>query len=226
MQLQTITATELLQEIHKKHVKQRTIALVVMIVGILLTAFFFLVSVGFGIFFAVVTVLIPLALFLYLNSKAKNTEGLPIFKRYGTPDELAALLRDGGNKVIYQANNFLMTETFILNPNDLESLIPLSDLQLVYLFKNSTNGIPTDQGMTVHDIYNHQTRFQFRLGKKGREEITEIMRRMSVAAPWIVFGYSPQNVSAANKNKIQPGDPKPVRQRPEAYFSNGQNYGQ
>ncbi len=226
MQLQTITATELIQEIHKKHVKYRTISLVCLIVGILLTVFFFFASVGLGLFFAVVTVLVPLALFFYFNSKANHTEELPIFKRYGTPDELAAMLRDGGNKVIYQANNFLMTETFILNPNDLESLIPLSDLQLVYIFRNSTNGIPTDQGMTVHDIYNYQVRFQFRLGKKGREEIAEIMRRMSLAAPWIVFGYSPQNVRAAAQNKIRPGDPKPVRQRPDANYNNGQNYGQ
>ncbi|MBR6108029.1 MAG: hypothetical protein IKQ39_08485 [Oscillospiraceae bacterium] len=222
MQLQTITAEELLQEIHKKHVRQRTIAMIAMIVGILLTAFFFLVSVGFGIFFAVATVLIPLAIFCYLNSKAQNTEGLPIFKRYGTPDELASMLRSGGDKVIYQANNFLMTETFILNPHDLESLIPLTDIQLVYIFKNSTNGIPTDQGMKVHDIYNNQVQFQFKLGKKGREEIAEIMRRMSLAAPWIVFGYSPQNVGAAARNKIQLGDPKPVRQRPEDSSGNGQ----
>ncbi|MBQ8923091.1 MAG: hypothetical protein IJ060_13210 [Oscillospiraceae bacterium] len=215
MELQYMTAETLIGEIRKKHKKQRTISLIVLIFGVLVSAFFYMVALPAGIILTVITVIIPLILFLYFNSKLKNTEGIGMFRRYGTPDEMASLLRGGSGGVLHQSRSLLLTKQFLMNPNDLESIIPLSCVQLAYIHTSSYNGIPTSQTMKVHDIYNSTLEFSFKLGKKGRAEIVEILTAMNNAAPWIVVGYSPQNVRNAAQNKIKIGDPRPVRQLPE-----------
>ena len=229
MQLQTITASELVSEIRKKLSRQRTTALVVMLIGIAMIVFLCvtmelnLALVGSAIIGGFL-VLIPVIEILVNNSRIKKVDNgtAKVFQRYGTPEELSYLLRTSGDHVLYQSKNFLLTNTFIMNPNDLESIIPLSDIQLAYVYSNSTNFIPTEQGMKVHDIYNYQMQYQFKIGKRGKETIVGILNLMKQAAPWIICGYSPQNVGYAAGNRIKLGDPKPVRQRPEEHLNETQ----
>ncbi len=215
MELRYMTAEALVEELRKKHKKQRTIALIVMIFGILASAFFYMVAIPAGITLTVCFVVIPLIFFLHFHSKVKKPEELRLFKNYGTPDELASLLRIGSDGILHQSRSLLLTTQFLMNPNDLESVMPLSCVQLAYIHTSSYNGIPTSQTMKVHDIYNHTLEYSFKLGKKGRAEIEEILLGMVSAAPWIMIGYDPQKVRCAAQKKIKPGDPRPVRQTPE-----------
>ena len=215
MELRCITAEELIGEIRKKYKKHCIAALVILIFGILVSAFFYMVAIGAGILLTAFLVLIPLAYILYTRSKLKNIENIRVFRCYGTPDELASLIRNGSDGVLHQGKNLLLTKQFMMNPNDLESIIPLTCVQLAYIHTESYNGIPTSQTMKVHDIYNYTIEFSFKIGKKGREEIVGILTEIGNAAPWITLGYSPANVRAAAKNKIKPGDPRPIRQLPD-----------
>lgn len=215
MELRCITAEELIGEIRKKYKKHCIAALVILIFGILVSAFFYMVAIAAGILLTAFLVLIPLAYILYTRSKLKNIENIRVFRCYGSPDELASLIRNGSDGVLHQGKNLLLTKQFMMNPNDLESIIPLTCVQLAYIHTESYNGIPTSQTMKVHDIYNYTIEFSFKIGKKGREEIVGILTEMGNAAPWITLGYSPANVRAAAKNKIKPGDPRPIRQLPD-----------
>jgi len=219
MDLRTITGTEILTELHNKYDRFMKYALASLIVTSVFAAFMLYAWITGGLIFAAVLVAISLIVFLVFRKRASNVEDLALFKRYGSPEEIAAHLRQGSDRVIYQTNTFLMTDSFFMNPSNLETFIPFSDIQLAYLYKQSTNFIPTEQGLALHDIYNNQVRFSFHVGKKGRTEIEMIMVRLKMAAPWIALGYSTQNTRAAAANKIKIGDPKPVRQ----YSDNRQN---
>ncbi|MBR3269618.1 MAG: hypothetical protein IKI58_12960 [Oscillospiraceae bacterium] len=215
MDLRYISGEQLMEEIRKKARKRRILTAVILVIGIILTVLCFNVAVGAGIVTTCFLVLIPLAVFWHYCKKIKNVQNIPLFRLHGSPEELAALIRNSSDSVLYQSNTFLLTSKYIMNPNNLETIIPLTDLQLAYIHTSSYNGIPTQQSLKTHDIYNNQVDYNFKLGKKGKAEIVEILTAIQQNAPWVIVGYSPQNVSYAAKNKIKVGDPKPVRQMPQ-----------
>ncbi|MBR5371827.1 MAG: hypothetical protein IK130_06405 [Oscillospiraceae bacterium] len=127
----------------------------------------------------------------------KDPSRARVFRKYGTPDQIAETIAAGADNVLLGSGKALITESFIMKHNDFESFIPFTDVLLCYRKESSTNGIPTAVYFVVHDVYGDSFEYPFKMGKKHKEEMVDIMKHISELAPQAAFGYSGQNLNYA-----------------------------
>ena len=108
----------------------------------------------------------------------------------------------GAEDLLLDSNKALIAKNFIMKHNDFESYIPFTHVLLCYRKESSTNGIPTAVYFVVHDIYGDSFEYPFKMGKKHREEMVDIMKHISTLSPQAAFGYSQQNLQYA-KSHVQ-----------------------
>ena len=126
-----------------------------------------------------------------------------VFRKYGTPDQIAATIAAGADNVLLGSGKALITEKFIMKHNDFESYIPFTDVLLVYRKESSTNGIPTGVFFVVHDVYGDSFEYPFKMGKKHKDEMVDIMKHIHELSPQAAFGYTKPNLDYA-KTHIKP----------------------
>lgn len=132
---------------------------------------------------------------------ARDPERAKLFRKYGTPDDIAAQIAAGMGRCIVNTRKAYVTDTFIMHKSNIESFIPYSHAVLAYKKEHSTNGIKDGVFLTVHDVYGDSFDYPFPLSKKKAEEMDRTAAAIAAGAPMCRFGYTGENLSYAKSVK-------------------------
>ena len=129
-----------------------------------------------------------------------NVENCRVFRKYGTPEQIAQRISEGTLSTILDSKGSLCTETFIMKHSDFESFVPYEDILLLYRKEHRTNGILDSIFLVVHDRYGDKFEYPFKLGKKHAGEMDMVANAIGQHAPDCRFGYTQDNLSYAKQN--------------------------
>ena len=159
-----------------------------------------------GILVMVFGVLVMLCSIYFAGRSFKtlgNIENCRLFRKYGTPDEIAQRISEGSLNTILDSKGSLCTDTFIMKHSDFESFVPFSEILLLYRKEHRTNGILDSIFLVVHDRYGDKFEYPFKLGKKHAGDMNEVANAIIKSAPDCRVGYTTENLQYAKQNARQ-----------------------
>ncbi|MBR6420962.1 MAG: hypothetical protein IKS42_11560 [Oscillospiraceae bacterium] len=125
----------------------------------------------------------------------KNVENLRIFRKFGSPDELAARISEGCAASFYETSKTLVTESFIMKQGDFESYKPFEDIILIYKKEHRVNGIKDSESLVAYDKFGDSAEYPFKLGRKYAGKMEETANLIAKRAPECLIGYTDDNLS-------------------------------
>lgn len=202
-----LSGTDMISGIRKKNIGSLFLCLlgILLAVGILYFAgyqfresayFYGLMSLALGIGIVIAAIAGAISAFRTLG----NITNCRVFRKYGTPDELAGCISEGSTQTILDSKQALITESFIMKHGDFESFVPFSEILLLYRKEHRTNGILDSIFLVVHDRYGDKYEYPFKLGKKHAGEMDMVANVIAQQAPDCRFGYTPQNLQYVKQN--------------------------
>lgn len=156
----------------------------------------------FGIVIIVVFMYAAFSAIGKARKKLADAENCALFRKFGSPDRIAARIAEESAAPLLDSRGTIVCRSFIMKHGDFESYIPFDQTLLVYRQEHSTNGIKDAVFLVLHDAYCNSVSYQFKMGKKGKEQMQEIMKHISQQNAQCAFGYSQQNLSYARQNSV------------------------
>ncbi len=207
MRYTALSGAEIVKKIRSKNVGR----LLLYVLGLLLAVgiVFFGISqlLGGHYFFGIAGLVVgPIVLWMVaeLMSKAvatlKNVKECRLFRKYGSPDELAERIAEGSMQPLLESKQALITDSFIMKYGDFESFVPFSDVLLLYRKEHRTNGVLDGIYLVVHDSYGDSFDYPFKLGKKHTEDMNIAANEIAKSAPNCRFGYTKENLEYVKQN--------------------------
>ena len=119
----------------------------------------------------------------------KHPEQARVFRKYGTPEETAAFIREGSGDTFFNNGSMCMTGTYLLDCNTPESLLKLSDIRAAYPEKRGK-----DEYLVVHDRWGDMFRYPFSAGTKQVFRIGILIDKIKKAAPECRTSHRPEDL--------------------------------
>lgn len=108
----------------------------------------------------------------------RHPEGARVFRKYGTPEEAAALIRTGSRDIFFDNGTLCMTEDFLFDRSAPEHLLRLKDVLAAY---GELRG--KDEYLVVHDRWGDVFRYPFAVGQKQVFKIGILTDKIKKASP-------------------------------------------
>ncbi len=124
-----------------------------------------------------------------------------VFRKYGTPDEIADRINRGLESIILEQRNTVVTEDYILYRKHYETFVPLADVMLMYRKEHRTNGVLDSIALVVHDRYGESYEYPFLMGKKYAADMEYAVGEISKRAPDCIIGYNQANIAYVKEHK-------------------------
>lgn len=202
---QALSGQDVIKKVRNTHIKY----LIFCTLGVIL-AVVMLIAAGSmirngegGILVMVFGVLVMLCSIYFAGRSFKtlgNIENCRLFRKYGTPDEIAQRISEGSLNTILDSKGSLCTDTFIMKHSDFESYVPYEDILLLYRKEHRTNGVLDGIYLVVHDRYGDKFEYPFKMGKKHAGEMDTVANAIGQRAKDCRFGYTPDNLSYVKQN--------------------------
>lgn len=119
----------------------------------------------------------------------RHPEQARVFRKYGTPEKVAALLRQGSKAVFFDNGALCMTESYLLNRTAPEQLVLLTDVLAVY---SELRG--KEEYLVVHDRWGDVFRYPFAVGQKQVFRIGILADKIKKAAPACRTKHRPEDM--------------------------------
>lgn len=154
----------------------------------------------------IAVVVLSLLLYAAFSSIGKTrrvlaeTEHCALFRKFGSAERIAAKITEESAAPLLDSRGTIICESFIMKHGNFETYIPFDHALLVYRQEHSTNGIKDAVFLVVRDVYGDSVQYQFKMGKKGKELMQEMMAHISRKNEQCAIGYSQQNLSYASTN--------------------------
>lgn len=129
-----------------------------------------------------------------------DPENARVFRKYGSPDQLAAKISEGMGATLFDSSKAMLTDSFVMKHGDFESYVPYDQILLLYKKEHRTNGILDSIFLVVHDAYGDKFEYPFKLGKKHANEMEMAAEEIGKHAPQCAFGYTKENLAYAAQN--------------------------
>ena len=114
------------------------------------------------VFYAAITVIAK------VNRLLADTERCPLFRKFGTPEAIAARIASECSEPLLDSKGTLICNSFIMKHGNFESFIPFEQALHVYRREHRTNGIQDGVYLVVTDAFGDKQEYSFRFGKKGK----------------------------------------------------------
>lgn len=206
--LSSLTGADILSAVRKRHRRIRVWCIVGIIAACAaIVAGVIMMRKGEDMFFGILMLLFG-AIGIYVaftefskSGKAmKDAENCRVFRKFGSPESIAAKIAEECSTPVLDAKGVLVCDSFIVQRNNFETYVPFSEALLIYRVEHRTNGIKDGVSLAIHDSYGDKQQFPFQLGKRGQEQMQELMQRISEKNERCAFGYSQQNLAYARQN--------------------------
>lgn len=108
----------------------------------------------------------------------RHPEAARVFRKYGTPEETAALIRAGSHDIFFDNGTLCMTSEFLLDRSAPAHLLRLQDVLAAY---GELRG--KDEYLVVHDRWGDVFRYPFAVGQKQVFKIGILIDKIQKASP-------------------------------------------
>ena len=126
--------------------------------------------------------------------------GIPkarVFQKYGAPEKVAASIANGAKNIFFQNTKMVMTQDYVLMPENPETFLMLKDILLAYSF------VSRDQEyLYVKDRWGDAYRYPFSAGQKQVFRIAILLDKIEHSAPECRIGNTPENNAYAKQKAI------------------------
>ena len=119
----------------------------------------------------------------------KHPEQARIFRKYGAPEAVAAMLRDGSKDVFFDNGTMCMTGSFLIDKGNPESFLKLGDILAVYPELRSKG-----EYLVVHDRWGDMYRYPFAVGSKQVFRIGILIDKIKKASPGCRTAHRPEDL--------------------------------
>ncbi|HBI84877.1 MAG TPA: hypothetical protein DDX71_01110 [Ruminococcus sp.] len=123
-----------------------------------------------------------------------------VFRKYGTPDEIARTISEESGSSLLESGQTLLTPSFIMKHGDYESFMPSKDIVLMYRKEHRTNGVLDSVFLVCHDQYGDKFDYPFKLGKKHAGKMDFAVGEIVKHCPECRFGYTQENIRFVSQN--------------------------
>ncbi len=123
-----------------------------------------------------------------------------LFRKYGSPDDLAERILQGENESMMDHPQLMITERFLMKRKDFESFVLYECILLLYRKEHRTNGVLDGIYLVVHDCYGDSYEYPFRLSNKYAGDLEFAASEIAKRAPESRFGYTTENLKWVKEN--------------------------
>ena len=135
-----------------------------------------------------------------INKVLANVENCPLFRKYGTPESIASRISAECSEPLYDGKGTLICDSFIMKRGDFETYIPFEHALHVFRREHRTNGIQDGVYLCVTDVYGEKQQYSFKMGRKGKAQMQEIVDHIMQQAPDCAAGYSREALTYVKQN--------------------------
>lgn len=107
-----------------------------------------------------------------------HPERADVFQRYGTPERVAEMIRSGMTEIFFENRQMCMTERFLLEMDDPDSFLLLTDIRRAYPMKYGDK-----EYLMAEDANGKKYRYSFAVGQKQVFKITILLDKIRKASP-------------------------------------------
>ncbi len=134
-------------------------------------------------------------------SVVSDTDHCRFFRKFGSPEQIAAQMTDEAERILFQHKSIILTQSYIINTNDLETFLPYDQIRLLYRETHRTNGVADGTYLVLHDAFNDIHKYAFPIGKKKAAIQNEAASLIIERAPNVLIGYTNDNLQQVEANK-------------------------
>lgn len=120
-----------------------------------------------------------------------------VFLKYGDPAETAGIISEGAKDIFFQNGRTVMTQTYLMMPENPESLVLLERIVLAYA---ETRG--KDEYLTVQDCWGDVFRYPFSAGQRQVFKIQILLDKIENSAKNCRIGHKPEDIAFAKEHSI------------------------
>ena len=197
MDLQTLTGRELTDQL--RHHANLMLALflpstiLALLLGIVLAIRFRLPGAVIG----TLLIAVPLRFVLQAFPQKLHPERADVFRKYGTPDEIAERIRAGSGTVFFDNGRLVITEQYLLDTEKPETLL---------FFPHALNAYPDgvqgkEEQLIVYDSWGQKLCYPFTNGKQQVIRIGTLTDKIRKHAPECRSGHRPEDMEYVRQHQ-------------------------
>ncbi|MBR3679766.1 MAG: hypothetical protein IKL87_06140 [Oscillospiraceae bacterium] len=137
------------------------------------------------------------ALFIAKLVILKDVANCKVFRKYGSPDELAAEISEAAFNNLIDSKQVLVSDRFLLAVNNFESFMPYESVRLLYKKEHRTNGILDGIFLVAWDEYGDSFDYPFKVGKRNAAVFENACNEIANRCTNARFGYNAENLKYA-----------------------------
>lgn len=148
--------------------------------------------------------MIPFGIFIdckaieYLKIVINPLSG-PVFKKYGDESKIQEILNDINNNIEYQDRRIILSKQYIMEKNNIESIVPYENVLGVYKSVHKTNFVVDYYKIVITDKFNDSVYITY---PRDEEEIMDkVISILALRCKNAKFGYSNETFKHINENK-------------------------
>lgn len=203
-----LTGDEVVRSVRKKNQQKRLLCVLAVLLAAagMVGIFIWIIRMHefvYGILLLLLCVCVIVASFTGIANAGKvlaNVEGCRLFRKYGTPETIAARVAAESSNPMLDCKGTLICNSFIMKHGDFESFIPFDKALHIYRREHRTNGIQDGVYLVVSDLYGDKQEYSFKFGRKGKTMMAEIMDHIMQQAPQCAAGYSREAIDYAKQH--------------------------
>ena len=120
-----------------------------------------------------------------------------VFLKYGEPDVLAQMIAEGAKDIFFQNGKTVMTQNYLMMPENPESFILLKHAVLAY---GEVRG--GSEYLVVQDCWGEMFRYPYSAGQKQVFKIQILLDKIESTAKGCRIGNTPENLAYARSRRI------------------------
>lgn len=190
MELRNLTGKQLTDKIRQSANLMLAIflpsAILALLLGIFLVIRFRLVGAVIG----TLLLMLPIRFILNALPQRLHPERADVFRKYGTPDEIAERIRDGSNDIFFDNGRLVCTEQYLLDKEKPETLL---------FFPHALNTYPDgvrgrEERLIVYDSWGQKLCYPFTNGKQQVFRIDILTDKIRKLSPECRNGHRPEDL--------------------------------
>ena len=205
MELQNLTGGMLTARIRQHGKTLLMIFLPLTVLGLLAGILLVMKLHAAGALLGTVLIAVPLVFVFNALPELLHPEQADIFRKYGTPEQVAARIRNGSGDVFFGNGRTVVTEDYVLDTEKPDTLLFYPHALLVY--PDGVQG--KEETLVIYDEWGKKLRYPFTNGKQQVIRIGTLSDKIRRHNPKCRSGHRPEDLDYVKQNRITiPANPQ------------------
>lgn len=152
----------------------------------------------FGALAVLMDYLVIKILIVVINPLSSN-----VFKKYGSPKELAKILDEIESTKEYEDKRLIISKNYVMEKKDYESILAFDNVLAIHKEVHKTNGAIDGYSVIITDKYGFETKYSYGSSKKEQDKVDSLIMYIGSKCKNAEFGYTKQAQQHVRNNKVE-----------------------